>query len=64
MINTGDNRVKINAKTFAAKFKSKAECWNFLAYEYDAYLPHFNCVTIWHLKEMIAGNKKGKYSMN
>ena len=56
--------MKINAKTFASKFKSKAECWNFLAYEFDAYLPAYHCVTVWHLKDLLSGKRKGKFGFN
>ena len=31
MINAGNASVRVNAKEFAAKYKSKRECWNFLA---------------------------------
>ena len=31
MINAGGAPLKVNAKEFAAKYKSKRECWNFLA---------------------------------
>ena len=51
---------KINAKTFAAKFRSKSECWQFLAIECGAFLPSFHCVTIWHLKQIISTQKKCK----
>ena len=32
---------KISAKEFGAKFKSKRECYNFLAVECDIYLPPY-----------------------
>ena len=32
---------KISAKEFAAKFQSKRECYNFLAGEYECYLPPY-----------------------
>ena len=32
---------QISAKEFAAKFKSKRECYNFLAGELDVYLPPY-----------------------
>ena len=59
-INTGQKPIKINAKAFAAKFKSKKECWNFLAIEANAFLPPYNNCTIYHMKELIAGRKKSK----
>ena len=32
---------KISAKEFASKYKSKRECYNFLAGELDIYLPPY-----------------------
>ena len=32
---------QISAKEFAAKFKSKRECYNFLATECEVYLPPY-----------------------
>ena len=32
---------QISAKEFGAKFKSKRECYNFLAGELDVYLPPY-----------------------
>ena len=46
------------AKTFSAKFRSKKEVWNFLSIEVGAYLPPYENVTIYHLKELISGTKK------
>ena len=33
--------VQVSAKEFAAKFKSKRECFNFLAGECEVYLPPY-----------------------
>ena len=46
------------AKTFSAKFRSKKEVWNFLTIEVGAYLPPYENVTIYHLKDLISGLKK------
>ena len=32
---------RISVKEFAAKFQSKRECYNFLAGEYECYLPPY-----------------------
>ena len=46
------------AKTFSAKFRSKKEVWTFLTVEVGAYLPPYENVTIYHLKDLISGAKK------
>ena len=55
---------RINAATFAAKFKSKKECWNFLAIEAGGYLPPYSSITIFHMKQIISGKKKSKSDLN
>ena len=51
-------RQQMSAAQFAAKFKSKRECHRFLAVEVGAYIPPLSNVTIYHMKDLIAGQKK------
>ena len=44
--------------TFAAKFGTKGEIYRFLATEAMIYLPPYQTVTIWHLKDLAASKKK------
>lgn len=46
------------SKTFSAKFRSKREVWNFLAIDVGAYLPPYETITIYHMKDLVAGKKK------
>ena len=39
--NTGPEMSKISAQVFAAKFKSKRECYMFVASENDIYVPPY-----------------------
>ena len=51
------------AKDFAAKFQDKREVYHFLTYEVGAYLPPFENVTVFHMRDLAAGIKsivKGK----
>ena len=50
--------VRITADEWAAKARDKPECYNIVAHEYGAYLPHIDCVTVWHLRDLAAGKKK------
>ena len=49
---------KISSKEFSAKYRSKREIYNFLATDVGVYLPHYDNVTIYFLKDLMAGEKK------
>ena len=49
--------VGISSKEFAAKYRSKKEIFNFLAADVGIYLPPFENVTIYFLKELMSGQK-------
>ena len=56
-----NQKVEVSAKLFAAKYQSKREVYNFLAVDVGVYLPHFDQVTIYFLKDLAHGKKKCKY---
>ena len=60
-IQQAPQRVEVSAKGFAAKYSSKREVYNFLAVDVGVYLPHFDQVTIYFLKDLCTGNRKRKY---
>lgn len=51
----------ISAQAFAAKFKSKREIYTLLTVEAKAYLPNYDSITIYFLKDLICGKKKSKF---
>ena len=51
----------ITAAAFAAKYKSKREIYVFLTVEAGAFLPSYDTVTIYFLKDLIGGVKQCKY---
>ena len=51
-------KTSISSKEFSAKYNSKREIYNFLATDVGVYLPNFDCVTIYFLKELMSGKKK------
>ena len=53
---------RVTAAAFAAKFQSKKECFNFLSVEVGAYLCSHDQLTIYFLRQLIAGQKKRKRS--
>ena len=50
--------VQISAKEFQSKYRSKREIYNFLAADVGIYLPPYDNVTIYFLKELMMGKKK------
>lgn len=61
-INSGANKnAQITAATFASKFNSKREIYMFLTVDVRAYLPAYDTVTIYFLKDLISGAKKCKF---
>lgn len=51
---------KITTAEFAAKFKSKKEVYYFLVVDVQAFLPSYQTVTIYFLKDLVNGTKKCK----
>ena len=51
-------QTRISSKEFAAKYSSKREIYNFLAADAGVYLPPYDNVTIYFLKDMMGGRKK------
>ena len=51
---------QVTAMSFASKYKSKREVYNFLTIECHAYLPSYDTLTVYFLKDLISGHKKSK----
>ena len=57
--NVGAQQIaQISSKEFSAKYNSKREIYNFLATDVGVYLPPYDNVTIYFLKELMSGKKK------
>ena len=56
-------RVKITAAEFRAKANSKAEIFRILATDVGAFLPSYEHVTIYHLKDILKGKVKCKLTI-
>jgi len=48
----------ITSKEFAAKYRSKREIYNFLATDVGVFLPPYDNVTIYYLKDLLMGRRK------
>ncbi len=58
---SNSNKVKITAKQFSSKFKSKYEIYQFVTMDVNAYMPHSSGVTIYFLKDIVEARRKCKY---
>ena len=52
----------VNAAEFASKYRKKNECYYFCTVDCKMYLPAYECVTQYFLKQLISGEKKRKYA--
>jgi hypothetical protein len=50
--------VRLDAAAFGSKFQSKREVYRFLTLECGVYLPSYETVTIFHMRDMVAGKRK------
>ena len=53
-----DRMVKVTANEFSALASSKQEVYRFLATEVGAYLDSYATMTVWHLRDLMAGKRK------
>ena len=58
--NAANNGNRITAAEFAAKYKSKKEVYQLLTIDVGAYLPSYQLVTIYFLKDLLSGAKQRK----
>ena len=56
--NHNGGKVYITVKEFEAKYRDKREIYRFLASDVKCYLDSYETMTIWHLKDLAAGNKR------
>ena len=50
--------MSINAASFGAKYASKREAYRFLTSEAHIYLPAYETVTIFHMRDIVAGRRR------
>ena len=53
-------RTELTTKEFSAKYESKREVYNFVAVDCGFYVPDYDQVTIYFLKDIMTGKKKCK----
>ena len=54
-------RVSVNVKEFSSKFRSKYEIYTFLTVECRYFLPTYDQTSIWWLRSIALGERKGKF---
>ena len=58
------DKVNVDSKAFGAKFTSKRECYRFLTHDCGAYLASYQSMTIWHMRDLISGDRRRIKEMN
>ena len=56
-VDNNQGPVIIDSKAFGAKYTSKRECYGFLSHDCGAYLASYQSMTIWHLRDVISGER-------
>ena len=49
---------KVSAAAFGSKYASKREVYRFLSSEVNAYLPQYDSVTVWHMRDLVANRRR------
>ena len=50
-------KVNVDAAAFGSKYKSKHEVFRFVEHDCGTYAPSYDSVTIWHLRDLMAGKR-------
>ena len=50
--------MRITAQDFARKMRSKPEVYHFLTHSLGAYLPAYDNVTVWHMRDLASGKRR------
>ena len=56
--NVDQRRVSVNATEFSSRFSSKMECFRFLSTECGVYLDDYKVMSIYHLRDVMAGQRR------
>jgi len=56
--NADERNMQITSNEFASRFNSKQECYRFVAQECSIALDDFRVTSIFHLKDIISGNRQ------
>ena len=52
-----NGKVRITARDFARKMRNKQEVYHFLTHDCAVYLPAYDTVTVWHMRDLVAGKR-------
>ena len=58
LVQNGPQYASVNPASFGAKFSSKREVYRFLTSEALIYLPPYETVTVFHMRDIVAGKRK------
>jgi hypothetical protein len=55
--NQDQQLVRVDAAAFGSKYQSKPEVYRFLTHDNGIYLPKYDAITIWHMRDLVAGKR-------
>ena len=55
--NSDERKVDVLASDFNQRFSSKGEVWKLLATEVGAYLDDYKVMSVYHLRDVVSGNR-------
>ena len=53
--------MQVSAKEFAAKYADKPEVYKFVAHDCGIYVPPYDNVTVWHLRDLACSKRRRIY---
>ena len=57
-------QIRVSAGQFQDKFQSKKEVYRFLTHDNGIYLPKYETVTSFHMRDLVAGKRKKIFEIN
>ena len=58
VVNNQPQMAAVNAASFGAKYSSKREVYRFLVSEVAIYLPPYESVTVFHMRDIVGGKRR------
>ena len=53
-----NEKVKVSAKAFEAKYADKVEVYKFLTHDCGVYLAPYDTMTVWHMRDLCSGKRR------
>ena len=58
LVGNNPQYASVNAASFGAKFSNKKEIFRFLSSDSEVFLPSYETVTVFHMRDLVSGKRK------